>query len=265
VAAPKLRLLVSILFLPAFSEAQSSHTRIEEFLRTAEVISAQPVGKGKTVTWRLTLKDAEITHDASFQSIDERAAAKDLGGGRTEVQFVDSYRYNVAAYQLARLLRLDDMVPVSVERKWRTETGALTWWVDDVLGDENEIKEKGLKAPDANDWSDQIYKVRVFSQLVHDTDRNRGNLLITSAWRLWMIDFTRAFRRSPRLQNVKGLERCDRELLQALKDLTRESLDTALNDTLTKAEIDGLAARRELLVQHYVALIRDRGESAILY
>ena len=134
------------LIFPAGSQAQSppSTTRIEEFLKTADVVRAEPVGKGVTETWRLTLKDGEITHDASFQSVDERAPAKDLGGGRTEVNFVDSYRYNIAAYRLARLLGLDDMVPASVERKWRTKTGAFTWWVDDVLMDEDEMKEKGL-------------------------------------------------------------------------------------------------------------------------
>lgn len=84
------------------------------------------MGKGVTETWRLTLTDGESTHDASFQSVEERAPAKELGGGRTEVHFVDSYRYNIAAYRLARLLGLDDMVPVSVARKWRMKTGAFT-------------------------------------------------------------------------------------------------------------------------------------------
>jgi hypothetical protein len=259
-------ILGSLLF-PVISPAQSppSTTRIEEFLKTAEVVTARPVGKGVTETWRLTLTDGEITHDASFQSVDERAPAKDLGGGRTEVHFVDSYRYNIAAYRLARLLGLDDMVPVSVARKWRTKTGAFTWWVDDVLMDEGGMKEKGLKAPDEASWSEQIYRVRLFSQLVQDTDRNRGNLLITTEWRIWMIDFTRAFRRWPKLQSPQGLERCDRKLLEALREVTRKDLEAALKDTLSHVEIEGLVARRDLLVQHYEALVRERGESAVLY
>ena len=40
----------------------------------------------------------------------------------TELNFVDSYKYNIAAYQLAELLGLDDMVPVYVERKWKGDT-----------------------------------------------------------------------------------------------------------------------------------------------
>ena len=36
--------------------------------------------------------------------------------------------------------------------------------------------------------------VRVFDQLIGNIDRNVGNLLITSDWRIWAIDHTRAFR-----------------------------------------------------------------------
>jgi hypothetical protein len=254
-----------VAFLLQASPGPWSTSRIEKFLETAEVVSAEPVGKGVTETWRLTLTDGETTHDASFQAIDERAPSKDLGGGRTEIHFVDSYRYNIAAYRLALVLGLEDMVPVSVARKWRSSTGALTWWVDDVLMDEGGMKEKGVKAPDEESWSEQIYKVRLFSQLVHDTDRNRGNLLITTDWRLWTIDFTRAFRRWPRLQSSKGLERCDRNLFEALRKTTREDLDASLKDLLSRAEIEGLDARRDLLVRHYEALVRERGESAVLY
>jgi hypothetical protein len=254
-----------LLSVPSQSLSPSSTARIEEFLRTAEVVRSRPVGKGVTETWRLTLEDGDMTHDASFQSVDKRSPAKALGGGRTEVHFVDSYRYNIAAYRLALLLDLEDMVPVSVERKWRAKTGAMTWWVDDVSMDENEMKVKGLKPPDSTSWSEQIYKVRLFSQLIQDTDRNRGNLLITRGWRIWMIDFTRAFRRWPRLTSPAGLERCDGTLLQALRNLTRGDLESALRDTLAPAELDGLVARRELLVRHFDDLIRERGEDTVLY
>jgi hypothetical protein len=259
--------ILGALSFPGGSHAEDPPTAayIEEFLRTADVVAARPVGKGVTETWRLTLQDGAFTHDASFQSVDERAPLKVLGGGRTEVDFVDSYRYNIAAYRLARLLGLEAMVPVSVARKWRTETGAFTWWVDDVLMDEEEMKEKGLKAPDESSFSEQIYTVRLFSQLIHDTDRNRGNLLITTEWRIWMIDFTRAFRRWPKLQSPEGLERCDRALLETLRRVTPKDLETELNDTLSRAEIEGIAARRDLLVQHYERLVRERGENAVLY
>jgi hypothetical protein len=47
----------------------------------------------------------------------------------TELNFVDSYKFNIAAYQLAELLGLNDMLPVYVERKWHGDTGSLSWWL----------------------------------------------------------------------------------------------------------------------------------------
>lgn len=135
------------LVLLGRAETETPRERQAEFLKNADIIEAKVVGKGVTETWRLTLKDDTRTHDASFQYVDEREAMKTHPGGTVEVDFVDSYRYNIAGYELAELLGLAHMVPVSVERRWRGKRGALTWWVDDVLMDEATMNEKGLKAP----------------------------------------------------------------------------------------------------------------------
>jgi len=238
--------------------------RKEDFLRTAPVVAAVPAGSGVTDSWRVTLENAELTHDAHFQTVDERAARKKVAGG-VEVGFVDSYRYNIAAYRLARLLGLDDMVPVSVEMRWRSRTGAMTWWVDDVMMDENEKLERGQNPPDGASWSRQAEKVKLFSQLIHDTDRNRSNVLITRSWKVWMIDFTRAFRPWPVLRSTEGLLRCDRRVYEKIRSMTLEELKAATGDILEPREIEGVLARRDLLVAHYEKLVRDRGESAVLY
>jgi hypothetical protein len=39
--------------------------------------------------------------------------------------------------------------------------------------------------------------MRVFDQLIYNTDRNTGNVLYDTGWRLWGIDHTRAFRVRP--------------------------------------------------------------------
>ena len=41
-----------------------------------------------------------------------------------------------------------------------------------------------------------MYKVRVFDVLVYDTDANLTNVLIGEDWKIWRVDFTRAFRLS---------------------------------------------------------------------
>jgi hypothetical protein len=228
------------------------------------VVAAVPAGSGVTGSWRLTLRAGDLTHDAHFQSVNERAPQKEVAG-TVELSFVDSYRYNIAAWRLARLLGLDDMVPVSVEREWRSRTGAMTWWIDDVVMDENGMIERGLRPPDGERWSRQAEKVKLFSQLVHDTDRNRSNVLVARSFHVWMIDFTRAFRPWPRLRSTEGLLRCDRDVYAKLRSLTLEELKAAAGDVLEPREIEGVLARRDLLVAHFDEQVRERGEAAVLY
>jgi len=86
--------------------------QIKQFLQTAEIIKSKPSSKGVTHPWQLTLSNGSITHDASFQSIDEHKSQMKLASGKVELGFVDSYKYNIAAYRLAELLCLDDLLPV---------------------------------------------------------------------------------------------------------------------------------------------------------
>src|SRR5579863_9741083 len=155
--------------------------QIKEFLQTAEIVKSKDAPKGVTGTFRLTLSNGTITHDASFQSIDERKAQKQFSDGRVEFNFVDSYKYNIAAYRLAELLGIDSMLPVYVERKWRGQTGSLSRWLP-VKMDEAQRMEKKLQAPDNDKWNDQMYRVRVFDELIYDTDPNLTNVLIGEDW-----------------------------------------------------------------------------------
>lgn len=242
--------------------------QIREFLLKAKVIKSKELGKGVTRPLKLTLFDGVLTHDASFQSIDDHSALANLaGGGRgpaVEMNFVDAYRYNLAAYALAGLVGLDDMMPVYVERNYNGKTGSLSWWVDTMM-DEGERLKKKIAVPNPGDWNNQMYRMRVFAALLRDTDRNLGNVLITPKWKIMMIDFTRAFRLQPELPNVKDLSRCDRALLAHVETLSKESIKGAVKDYLTNPEIDALLKRRDLLVTHYKNLIAEKGEALVLY
>src|ERR1035437_7679712 len=88
------------LVVSASDEPTLTKEQIKQFLTTAKVINSRESKKGITHTSRLTLSDSTITHDASFQPIDEHAASKELSSG-VELGFVDSYKYNIPAYGLA--------------------------------------------------------------------------------------------------------------------------------------------------------------------
>jgi len=273
----KLVPLLLLLAFPALSysqvaipapTAELSVDQIRVFLKTAKVIRSRDTDKGVTAPKRLTLSDGITTHDAVFQAIDDRQTVAKLGGGgrqsTTELNFVDSYKYNIAAYEIARLLGLDYMMPVYVERRWNGQVGSISWFVPTLMDESDRLKKK-VQPPNPTDWNQQMYRMRVFSSLVRDTDRNLTNVLITHQWKVMMIDFSRAFRLQPELQHLADLAKIDRRLLEKLETLTREDVDAAVKNFLIKRETDVMMQRRDLLVAHFKKLIAEQGEGKVLY
>jgi hypothetical protein len=251
-------------FAVASDEPTLTKEQIKQFLLTAKVVHSQRSEKGVTHPWRLTLSDGTVTHDASFQSVDEHKTTMKLTNS-TELNFVDSYKYNIAAYALAELLGMDDMLPVYVERKWGGNVGSLSWWLP-VKMDEGERLKQKLEPPDADAWNKQMYKIRVFDQLVSDSDPNLTNVLISANWKVWRIDFTRAFRLSKDLNDPsKNLQRCDRQLLEKLKVLDGNALTEKTKNYLTKDDVKAVMARRDKIVAYFQKLIAEKGENEVLY
>jgi len=235
-----------------------------DFLLHAKVIASKESKKGVTHTSRLTLTDGTITHDASFQSLDEQKSEMTFADGRVEYNFVDSYHYNIAGYELARMLGMNDMVPPYVERKWNGQTGSLSWWIP-WKWDEVMRHQQGLQPPDLDAWAKQMYKIRVFDALIYDTDTNLTNVVITEDWKIWRIDFTRAFRQYTSLLDPKDLVMCDRQLLQKLKDLKFDEVYARTRPHLNKGEVKALMARRDKIISIFQQLAAQKGEGAVLY
>jgi hypothetical protein len=256
-----------LIMLPAICLAQEQQLTPEqqrEFLLKAKVIKSKQSDVGVTRPYTLTLSDGTITHDGSFQAIHERRSYKNLDRGG-EMNFVDSYLYNLAAYELAKLLGLDAMMPVTVERKWEGKTGSLTWWLP-VQMSLGKMQEKKIKPPDVTAWNDSMHKIWVFSQLVYDTDRdNPGNILIGKDWELYMIDFTRAFRLYHNISKPERLVRCSRDLLEKLRSLDPDELAAKTGKYLTKPEREGIMKRRDKIVAQFEKLVSEKGENAVLY
>lgn len=246
------------------SAATLSHDERERFLAKADVIAAQPIGKGVTKPIRLTLSDGVITHDAAFQSVDRERDRVRFRGGREEQLFRDYYGYNIAAYRLARLLGYPDLVPVSVPRRYKGKDGAFTWWVEKKW-DEDERLKAGIEPPDQIAWERQVYLARAFTALVEDTDRNLGNQLVTADFRLVMIDFTRAFRYSRMITRPAPLRKIDRRFLERLETLSDKEIAGAIGRWVEPLAVSALLARRDALVEHFRSLIAERGEEAVLF
>ena len=79
-----------------------------------------------------------------------------------------------------------------------------------------------------------------------------------------MIDHTRAFRLHKKVRR-KQLVRCDRGLLEAMRNLDSEDVNLKLKAYLRNSEIKALLARRDEIVSYFDQQATERGESAVLY
>ncbi len=222
----------------------------EEFLLNAKVVRTHGAKKGVTGTTRATLTDGRIIHDASIQTIDEEKPRFQTERG-LEINFRDCYKFNIAAYRLGVMLGLGDIIPPSVQRSFEGHPAAWTWWVEDIQMDEVQKIRTGAQPPDRDKWARQYQIMKIFDQLIYNTDRNQTNILYDKDWKLWMIDHTRAFRTSKALMDSKALERCDRQLLASMKALNEADLRKELGKYLRPAEIVAILARRDKLVAYF--------------
>ncbi len=228
---------------PNFTEEQKI-----DFLQHAKVVASKPEKKGKSDALHLTLSDGKVTYDASFQPIDERKMQGPGPRGGMELNFRDYWGYNIAGYRIAKLLGIDDMVPVYTERSWNGTKGAISWRVADVQFDEADRYNQKIQPPDPDTWAKQMYKLRVMTQLFYDMDANLTNVLITKDWKIWRIDFSRGFRLQHDLKDPKDLVQCDRQVLSKLRQLSYDQVFDATKPYLSKDEVKALIARRDKMV-----------------
>ncbi len=260
--------LVLWLGVPAPAHAQDpapalSAAEMEAFLLDAELTDVRDAGAGVTGSRRATASDGRLTHDVHIQSVDISRSRFVARGARVELNFRDSYLYNIAAYRLAVLLGIDN-VPMSVLRRVDGRPAAVTWWVDDVAMTEGERIDQRAMGPDPARTSRQFYTQYVFDELIQNRDRNQGNTLWTTDWKMWLIDHTRAFRQDVELTRPEQLLRIDRELLDALRGLTPEAVEAALGDVLSRGERSSVMRRRDLLLQHFDDRIARLGERGVV-
>ena len=193
--------------------------------------------------------------------MDVRAATHATRRG-TELNFRDTWKFNVAGYELAKMLELN-MVPPYVERNINAGPASLSWWVNDAMMERDRVQKK-ISPPDIAKWTAEMHAARLFHDLIGDADVNMTNTLITKDWRVWMIDFSRAFRH----QGARApgeVTKVDRKLLANLRALNRDELKKKLGRWLESPELDGILVRRDLLVGILDKQIATKGESAVLY
>src|SRR5689334_243552 len=201
---------------------------IEKLLTDGKVDKMESVPIGVTKPQRATLEGSPM-----------RFAWKPLPPGYSK-GYMESYKAEIAAYKLDRMLDLH-MVPPIVERNLQGKNGAAVLGVENTRG---WSVEKPPQGPEPS-WSRQLTRMKMFDQLIANIDRNQGNLLYDSDWHLFLIDHSRAFIDKKDLKGIAPIGRVDRALWTKMQALTMEELDRVLGKLVGDKEKRALLTRRD--------------------
>jgi hypothetical protein len=248
--------------LQAFATIQGED--VETFLAEANMRLGKTLG-GVTMSRQAILERGGLTHFAVFKTIDEKRAGltQMARGSGAELEFQDSWRTEVPAYELDKLLGLG-MVPVTVERVFNGTRGSLQAWADLKMSEADRLRDK-ISAPDVEEWNQQIHKVRMFDNLIYNVDRHMNNIQITSDWKVVLIDHSRAFRRFAQLREERNMTKFSRSLLAAMERLDQKTVNARMSRYLDRYQIEGLLLRRDLIVARAKRLAAENGEAAVLF
>ncbi len=227
----------------------------EAFLRSAPIITVgKQEGSGRSNAWKIYLDNGQTASKAIFKYVDR---------GRPR-PFPSSYRYELAAYSLDKLLGLG-LVPPTVERTIENVPGSLQAFCEGVIT-ETVRKRKDIAPPDVTRLQDEFAKVSILENLTNCVREDEGDILIrTSDWKVWRIDYSEAFGPETALIPDSILTRCPRDVYRKLKDLPDSEYRARLEAYLNPEELEAVLARKRLIVERLESLIKDKGENAVLF
>jgi hypothetical protein len=213
--------------------------QMERHLRTAQITKLEEIGTGVTRPRR-----ARLAPEEPFASLTWKVLPPGTRDG-----YWESYKSEIAAYELDKLLRLD-MVPPAVERQMNGETGAAIMWIDGVKS----VKEAGGKVPSGPAWDTPIRRMLMFDNLIGNPDRNAGNILIGPPGELILIDHSRAFTADRSLQ--RKIPRVDGALWDRIRAVTPEQLSRTLSPWMDGAAVTAVLERRKQMLAARPQVIR---------
>jgi hypothetical protein len=231
----------------------------EAYLKTAPIDRVAEVGSGVTHPWRAFFKPGGLAGSAIFKKL-----PPGLKSG-----YWESYKSEIAAYELDKLLGMD-MVPPTVERRYEGDPVSFQLWVEDA----KLLKQlPNQHAPDAERWNRQVYRHRVFDNLIANIDRNAGNMMVDGVWNLILIDHSRAFTDTKTLpfetgkkdgQKVELMTRIDRPFFERVEALDFPTLKQRVGPwVMGDGWLRALLKRRDRVVEHFKTLATAKGDAEV--
>ncbi len=234
---------------------QFDFVELERFLKTAEVMTVtKDRVPGRNDPWVILLSDGESTRTGIFKYIDRPRP----------YSLRSSYKYEIAAYELDKLLGFNRVPPV-VAREIEGMRGSLQVYLEDCIN-ESDRRLRKLAPPDQRAFDEALDEINVFENL---TACERGQLtdimIHTRDWRVCRVDFAEAFAASTKLLKGQEIVRSSRKLYDGLRKLGDAAVKTTLGPFLEEAETAALIERKKAILETLDKLIREKGEASVLF
>jgi hypothetical protein len=239
-----------------------SDQEVLEFLATAREVSRERIETGITNPELLLLEKDGVRAHAVLRLVNQTRRQPMRRQQSLALDAHDRYVYEVAAYEVSRLLGFNRVPPVV--RRSMGRKGSLQIWLEDTITDEQR-RQRQLSSPQLVRWRQQWQIMSLFDNLIANRDRNQGNILIDRSWSIWYIDHTRAFLTSKEPFSLERINHCERRVWQALQAVTDGEIRDRLSPHLSPFEIDTFLTRRQRVVKHLEQLIAELGEPAVLF
>ncbi|MFQ6081834.1 MAG: hypothetical protein ACE5WD_00560 [Candidatus Aminicenantia bacterium] len=228
---------------------------LENYLRTAKIVSVEidPRG-GRMAAWVIKLDDGKIARRGYFKYINRRRPSF----------LPDSYKYEIAAYELDKLLDLNRVPPV-VEREIKGIKGSLQLFIGGCIT-ENDRKRRNIEPPDPKGFENTLEDINIFENLTYNERIDTDDILIHKEdWKVWRVDFSGAF--SPFSELIPGCEitRCSKKLYQNFLKLDSKIVRAKLKPYLNDEEIEALLERKNIIIEKIQQLIEEKGEESVLF
>lgn len=219
----------------------------ERFIREARVVAMRSVGSGSTRSRLALLRLSRETRRAIWKTVgsDDPYARNQEG---------DSYRHEVAAFEIDALLELG-RVPATAARRVGERTGSMQLWLEGAEAVDREDP-KAL-APEAGRQLADIRLLRALIGAAPDSD-----LLLARGGDLYTIDHASAFR--PDVPSgADRLPRVSRPAFEALKAADRALLEKRVRRWLSDDELAGLLRRRAELLEVVERRRQSSGDASV--
>lgn len=256
-----IRIVIAIALTVGFTTAQQTNAErqaLEVFLRKGKIVETEDIGQGVTKPLKVRLEMDGKRIKAIFKSVDTNMKVEAKHGQESAARYIDSYKSELAAYELDKLIGLGQLPPI-VERRVNGKKGSLRLWIDDVKPRYGE----GQVLPTDERLEKWMHTFWLFDYLAYNIDRGSHNVMLASDWSPVNIDNSMTF--NTYVKPIRPLYRFPRDIITNLRNLDDKLLKKAMRPYLKRDQLDALRSRIDTVLKAVESRVAAEGHEVVLF